>query len=138
MLLYVNPKARFTSRIRVPRKRKLGTLSIIPWHRPLRYHNNGPMTGSAPLHSIHSTNLSAASMAESNTSSLQGLMSQKAPPHPNCSKHEYRTCRFWGWQQFTMAQTQWDGPSSYCAFGAAVVVVVVVGARVGLGLCAGA
>lgn len=80
----------------------------------------------------HSTNLSAASTAESKMSSLQGLMSQKAPPQPNRSKHEYRTCRFWGEQQFTIAQTHPDRPSSslltlFCATCGALVVAGVGG-----------
>lgn len=91
--------------------------------------------------SIHSsTNLSAASTAESNTSSLHGLMSQKAPPQPNRSKQEYRTWRFSGVQQFTMAQTQRDGPSSCCCTTWGRIVVVggggvcrAGGARVGFG-----
>lgn len=88
-------------------------------------------------------NLSAASRAESNTSSLHGLMSQKAPTQSKRSKHEYRTCRFCDEQQFTIAQTHPERPSSCCGTGAAAagargVVVVVVRATKGGGSRAGA
>lgn len=77
----------------------------------------------------YATNLSAISTAESNTSSLHGLMSQKAPPQPNRSKHEYLTFRLLGEQQFTIAQTQTEGPLSVGLW--VVVVKVLGGGRVG-------